>query len=78
MKGIGGFHLACDAANPEAVSELRRRKRRFAKPFALMARDLEVIRRYCRVSPTEAELLAGPAAPVVLLERLVPAAGLAA
>ncbi len=78
VKGIGGFHLACDAANPETVAELRRRKRRFAKPFALMARDLEVIRRYCRVSQTEADLLAGPAAPVVLLERLGPAGGGAA
>jgi hydrogenase maturation protein HypF len=70
VKGIGGFHLACDASNGTAVAELRRRKRRFEKPFALMARDLEVIRRYCPVGEDEAALLASPAAPVVLLDRL--------
>ena len=78
IKGIGGFHLACDAANPQAVSELRLRKRRFAKPFALMARDLAVIGRYCRVSECEAGLLASPAAPIVLLERLEQSPPLAA
>jgi hydrogenase maturation protein HypF len=72
IKGIGGFHLACDASNPEPVAELRRRKRRFAKPFALMARDLTVIRRYCRVSDEEARLLASAAAPIVLLEAAGP------
>ena len=70
LKGIGGFHLACDAADAAAVAELRRRKRRFAKPFALMARDLNVIRRYCRVDEAQAALLGSPAAPVVLLDRL--------
>ncbi len=70
VKGIGGFHLACDACNGPAVAELRRRKRRYLKPFALMARDLETIRRYCRVGEQESALLASPAAPVVLLERL--------
>ncbi|MGE5155481.1 MAG: carbamoyltransferase HypF [Bdellovibrio bacteriovorus] len=69
IKGIGGFHLACDAANPSAVAELRRRKGRFQKPFALMARDLDVVRHYCRVSDAEADLLASPAAPIVLLDR---------
>jgi hydrogenase maturation protein HypF len=68
LKGIGGFHLACDAADVQAVAELRRNKRRYAKPFALMARDLNVIRRYCRVSEDEAALLASPAAPILLLE----------
>ncbi|MCG6897009.1 MAG: carbamoyltransferase HypF [Thiocapsa sp.] len=71
VKGIGGFHLACDATNPDAVAELRGRKRRLAKPFALMARDLDVLRAYCRVTPLEEALLAGPAAPIVLLDRLV-------
>lgn len=70
IKGIGGFHLACDAANTGAVAELRRRKRRHGKPFALMAKDLRVIRRYCRVTEADAELLRSPAAPIVLLERL--------
>jgi hydrogenase maturation protein HypF len=68
VKGIGGFHLACDACNAGAVAELRRRKRRFAKPFALMGRDLGVIRRYCRVNEEEAALLRSTAAPIVLLE----------
>ena len=75
IKGIGGFHLACDATNAEAVATLRRRKRRFQKPFALMARDLDVIRRYCRIGGGESALLQGPAAPIVLLERAPDAAG---
>ncbi len=69
IKGIGGFHLACDAACAEAVVELRRRKRRDVKPFALMARDPEVVRRCCRLAEAEAELLATAAAPIVLLDR---------
>jgi len=68
IKGVGGFHLACDATSKEAVSELRRRKRRWSKPFALMARDLELIKRYCKLRPEEARLLTSAAAPVVLLE----------
>ncbi|MEA1051691.1 carbamoyltransferase HypF [Lamprobacter modestohalophilus] len=70
IKGIGGFHLACDATHPSAVATLRERKRRAAKPFALMARDLEVIRRYCAVSPAEAELLSSTVAPIVLLDQV--------
>lgn len=69
LKGIGGFHLACDAGNATAVDTLRRRKRRFAKPFALMARDLDVIRRWAHLSDLEAEWLTSPAAPILLLER---------
>lgn len=68
IKGIGGFHLACDARDECAVSALRARKRRFHKPFALMARDLEAIRHYCAVSEAEAELLTSWSAPIVLLE----------
>ncbi|QFY91077.1 carbamoyltransferase HypF [Magnetovirga frankeli] len=67
IKGIGGFHLACDAANPEVIDRLRQRKRRQGKPFALMARDLEVIRRYVQCSPAEAGMLSSAAAPVLLL-----------
>ncbi|MFN0218607.1 MAG: carbamoyltransferase HypF [Hyphomicrobium sp.] len=67
IKGIGGFHLACDATNANAVAKLRDRKHRYRKPFAMMARDLDVIRRYAIVSEAEAELLASPQAPIVLL-----------
>ena len=74
IKGLGGFHLACDAANAQAVSELRRRKRRNAKPFAIMARDLDQVRARCHVSDEEAQLLASPAAPIVLLENRAGAA----
>jgi hydrogenase maturation protein HypF len=69
IKGIGGFHLACDASNAAAVSELRKRKGRYHKPFALMARELSIIQRYSQVSESEAELLASSAAPIVLLQR---------
>lgn len=68
VRGLGGFHLACDARNAQAVRSLRQRKHRYGKPFALMARDVESIRRYCRVTPLEEELLASPEAPIVLLE----------
>ena len=67
VKGIGSYHLACDAENPEAVDRLRRCKRRQAKPFALMARDLDVIRRYCSVGEAEERALTGVQAPIVLL-----------
>ena len=69
IRGIGGFHLAADATSPEAVATLRARKRRHAKPFALMARDMSVIRRYCDVGEEEAALLASTSAPIVLLHR---------
>ncbi|MCW2306405.1 carbamoyltransferase HypF [Rhodobium gokarnense] len=68
IKGIGGFHLACDAANEDAVRLLRERKRRPKKPFALMA-DVGAIRRHARVSPAEEALLNDPAAPIVLLGK---------
>ncbi|MDJ0942230.1 MAG: carbamoyltransferase HypF [Kiloniellales bacterium] len=68
IKGIGGFHLACDATRAEVVARLRARKRRRGKAFALMARDVAVIRRYCAVSEEEEALLRSPAAPIVLLE----------
>ncbi len=69
LKGIGGFHLACDAGNPDAVARLRQRKRRYAKPFALMARDKAVIRKYAELDPVAAGLLRSAAAPIVLLAR---------
>lgn len=69
IKGLGGFHLACDATNPVAVAELRRRKLRVDKPFAVMMADLTAVRRYCRVSEAERALLQSPERPIVLLER---------
>jgi hydrogenase maturation protein HypF len=70
IKGLGGYHLACDPFDERAVRTLRGRKVRQDKPFALMARDLEQVRELCRVSPEEEALLASPARPIVLLERL--------
>jgi hydrogenase maturation protein HypF len=67
IKGIGGFHLACDATNAEAVARLRVRKQRSDKPFALMARDEDVVRRYCNLTQPEAALLHSTAAPIVLM-----------
>jgi len=69
IKGLGGFHLACDALNSEAVADLRERKQRVRKPFALMARDVETVRRYCEVSDEEEELLLSARRPVVLLAK---------
>jgi len=68
VKGIGGFHLACDATRADVVADLRTRKRRRGKAFALMARDLDVIRQYAEVSDVEAGLLSAPEAPIVLLK----------
>jgi len=75
VKGIGGYHLACDATTPGVVSELRRRKARDAKPLAVMVGSLEEARRLCVVSDPEAELLHSAARPIVLLERRSPGAG---
>lgn len=69
VKGLGGYHLACDAASAAAVAALRRRKHREAKPFALMVPDLETAGRLCQVSPEEAALLSSPRRPIVLLRR---------
>ncbi|HEY9087066.1 MAG TPA: carbamoyltransferase HypF [Anaerolineaceae bacterium] len=69
IKGLGGYHLACDAANPSAVEELRRRKKRSDKPFALMAFDLPAVECHCLVSAAERDLLESPQHPIVLLER---------
>jgi len=69
IKGLGGFHLACDAGNHEAVETLRQRKQRYHKPFALMARDVEMIRSYAEVDEREAELLTATAAPIVVVSQ---------
>lgn len=70
IKGIGGFHLVCDASRSETLKKLRLRKQRPAKPFAVMAENIAMVRQYCRVSEQEAELLQSPQAPIVLLSRL--------
>ncbi|MBI5290692.1 MAG: carbamoyltransferase HypF [Chloroflexi bacterium] len=67
VKGLGGFHLACDATNKEAVAELRRRKGRVDKPFALMMADTAAVEHYCHVSPEERALLESRERPIVLL-----------
>ena len=69
IKGLGGFHLACDAANEQAVRELRRRKRRSNKPLAVMVRSLADAGRLCHIDDAERELLAGSIRPIVLLRR---------
>ena len=69
VKGIGGFHLACDATSPGAVRRLRERKRREEKPFAVMVRDLDAVRRCAIVAPGEERLLSSPEAPIVLVRR---------
>lgn len=69
VKGLGGFHLACDATNTESVAKLRRRKLRVDKPFALMMPDIETVEHHCFVNEGERELLLSPARPIVLLRR---------
>lgn len=69
VKGIGGFHLACDATSAAAVERLRRRKRRDAKPFAVMVRDLEAAERIARLDDEERALLTSVERPIVLLRR---------
>jgi hydrogenase maturation protein HypF len=69
VKGLGGFHLACDAANESAVRELRRRKHRDEKPFAVMLRDLAAVEECCNVTAEERALLESPRRPIVLLRR---------
>lgn len=69
IKGIGGYHLACDARDEDAVSKLRARKVREDKPFAVMAADMQTIKQICAVSPMEERLLSSAAAPIVLLRK---------
>jgi hydrogenase maturation protein HypF len=69
VKGLGGFHLVCDADNPDALAALRTRKHRAGKAFAVMVADVDVARSRCFVSDDEAELLQSPARPIVLLRK---------
>jgi hydrogenase maturation protein HypF len=68
IKGLGGYHLACDATNEQAVCALRERKHRPAKPFAIMVRTLDEARAICDISDAEADALTCPAHPIVLLQ----------
>lgn len=70
VKGLGGYHLACDARNEQAVAELRRRKRRGDKPFAVMVRDLGTAAELVRMTDDERRLLTGTRKPIVLLPRI--------
>jgi len=70
VKGLGGFLLACDATNEGAVCELRRRKRRSDKPFALMARDLSEVERFCVVSDRDRKPLTSSRRPIVIIPRI--------
>lgn len=70
IKGLGGFHLACDATNRNAVKELRKRKLRVDKAFALMMGDMETVARHCHLSEEQRTRLAGRERPIVILERL--------
>jgi len=72
IKGLGGYHLACDATRTDAVAKLRAAKHRDRKPLALMARSIDVIRRYCNPDASETAILASPQAPIVLLEATGP------
>ncbi|WP_406164719.1 carbamoyltransferase HypF [Streptomyces sp. NBC_00996] len=69
LKSLGGYQLVCDAGDPAAVSELRRRKHRPAKPFAVMVRDIDTATRLARIGATEWQALTSPERPVVLLAR---------
>ena len=76
VKGLGGFHLVCDAENEEALATLRMRKRREGKPFAVMMQNTQSVRELCYVSESEQALLEGSVRPIVLL-RLQPSVRLA-
>lgn len=72
IKGLGGFHLACDGKNDEAVKTLRQRKMRDYKPFAMMAADIDKIRQFAHVDKTEEAVLKSPQSPIALLPKKEP------
>lgn len=69
VKGIGGYHLACDAANEDAVKRLRKNKIRYDKPFAVMMRSIDTVRKFCDINRQEEETLLCPGKPIVLLKK---------
>ena len=74
IKGLGGFHLACDASNPAAIQELRKRKQRSQKSFAVMVFDQTIAEKYCALNSAEKALLTGKEKPIVILHRKANAA----
>ena len=72
VKGLGGFHLICDATNTKAVQLLRARKRRPLKPFAVMFKDTEMLRTYANISSDEAALITSKEKPIVLVPKRSP------
>ncbi|NPA11596.1 MAG: carbamoyltransferase HypF, partial [Epsilonproteobacteria bacterium] len=77
IKGLGGFHLVCDATNANAVSELRKRKVRPSKPFAMMFKDIDMIKKYCEISKDEERLILSQKRPIVLVKKRVELDGVA-
>jgi len=71
IKGLGGFHLCCDAKNPEGIENLRKRKKRSNKPFAVMSPNIEAIEKFCFVSEEEKKILTSPMRPIVLLRKKI-------
>ena len=69
VKGIGGFHLVCDARNDESLKTLRERKGRVDKPFAVMCKDLETAKSLVEISEAEEKFLTGKERPIVLLKK---------
>jgi len=69
VKGLGGFHLVCDAENPQALQTLRRKKRRKGQAFAVMVQDVETARCYCEVNDVEEKVLTEAQRPIVLLKK---------
>ncbi len=72
VRGLGGFHLACDARNPQAVAQLRQQKARGNQPFALMLRDLTIVAEFVKLDAQAEKLLQSAAAPIVLLPKRQP------
>jgi hydrogenase maturation protein HypF len=69
IKGMGGFHLICDAKNDKVIEELRTRKSRPNKPFALMFKDINSIKSYADLTPKEEEFLSSKEKPIVLVKK---------